>query len=155
MSWLESIFARNDSPRVPEAAPAAQSFDARILSALDSLAEASRRSGAAVSPQVFSMLRSIDDVLRPLSAHVALHPVVVEREVAIESLVTDYVPTALRLFLELPRSEQADGGKADRLLQEQFTALERSARQLSANIYEDSVSALETHTIFIQTKFNR
>lgn len=155
MSWLDSIFARADSPRAPNIAPVVQSFDERILPALNSLAEASRRSGAAVSPQVFSMLRSLDDVLRPLLAHVALHPVVVEREVAIESMITDYVPTSLRLYLELPESDRVDGGKADRLLQEQYTALEKSARQLSANIYDDSLAALETQSIFIQTKFNR
>lgn len=153
MSWFDSIFPRDSAQSAP-AAVVAEPFDVRILRSLNTLALASRRSGAAVSPQVFSQLRSLDDVIRPLLAHVALHPVAVEREIAIESLVTDYVPTTLRLFLELPMSEQVDGGPADKLLQEQFTALEKSARQTSANIYEDSLSALQTQAIFIQTKFS-
>ncbi|MCU1406031.1 MAG: hypothetical protein JWQ43_2334 [Glaciihabitans sp.] len=121
--------------------------------ALDELAGAARGAGSRVSTQVYSQLRSIDDVVRPLINHVATHPVVIETEIAIESLITDYVPTPLRLFLQLPAAEAVDGGKADLLLQEQFTALERSARKLSLSVYSDSVSALETHAIFIQNKF--
>jgi hypothetical protein len=155
VTWLNSLFT-GDAPSTPSTpAPSAPviTFSDRVTASLDSLAQASRRSGAAVSPAAFSQLRSIDDVIRPLLAHIALHPVMLEREIALEALVTDYVPTTLTLFMQLPESQQADGGKADLLLQAQFTALERSARQQSTTIFEDSVSALETHAIFIQNKF--
>jgi hypothetical protein len=155
VSWLEALFARDEPRRATAPVPAApvQSFTERATASLDTLADATRAAGSRVSTQVFSQLRSIDDVVRPLIAHVATHPVVIETEIAIESLITDYVPTPLRLFLELPAAEAVDGGKADLLLQEQFTALERSARKLSLSVYGDSVSALETHAIFIQNKF--
>jgi hypothetical protein len=156
VSWLESLFSRDESrrpPAVPVAPAAPQSFSDRMTAALDTLADSARAAGSQVSTAVFSQLRTIDDVLRPLILHVGTHPVVIETEIAIESLVTDYVPTPLRLFLQLPPSEKADGGKADLLLQEQYTALERNARHLSASVYNDSVSALETHAIFIENKF--
>jgi hypothetical protein len=154
MSWFSSLFTNDVTPVIAVPPAAAKTFAEQALSSLDSLAVAVRHAGGNVSPHVFSMLRSLDDVLRPLIAHVAVHPVVVEKEFAIEALITDYTPTALTLFLKLPAGEQVDGGKADLLLQEQLTSLERNARQVSAGIYEDSVSALETHAIFIQTKFH-
>jgi hypothetical protein len=138
---------------MPVSPPAPQSFSARMAAELDTLSESTRAAGSQVSTAVFSQLRTIDDVLRPLIDHVGTHPVVIETEIAIESLVTDYVPTPLRLFLQLPPSETADGGKADLLLQEQYTALERNARRLAESVYDDSVSALETHAIFIENKF--
>jgi hypothetical protein len=152
MSWFEALTGRNTAP-VAVVPPAAAPYGQRATSALDALATSVRAASTIVSPTVFSQLRSIDDIVRPLITHIATHPVIIDTQLSIDAIITDYVPTTLALFLRLPASERAIGGKSDLMLQEQFTTLERSAHDISARVYRDSISALETNAIFIQTKF--
>jgi hypothetical protein len=152
---MDSVFVRNRIRRTPSDDALQPPFAERMLSDLEELAAVARQSSGAVSAHVFSILRGIDDILRPLLSQIALHPVSVEREIAIESLITDYVPTSLRLFFALPPSERAEDGVAHGLLNEQVAALERSAENLSRSINADSLSALRTQSLFIQSKFSR
>ncbi|TDW31281.1 hypothetical protein [Cryobacterium psychrophilum] len=155
MSWLSTMFGNHEgntgveTPVEPELA-----FTERVTASLNTLAADARLAGAVISTTAFSQLRSIDDVIRPLLAYIAGNPVPITDQIAIESLVSDYVPTSLRLFLLLPPEDQTAGDPADLLLHEQFTALETSARRLSATIIVTAASALETHAIFLQNKFN-
>jgi hypothetical protein len=152
MSWFEALTGRNTAP-APAIPPAAAPYEQRATAALDSLAAAVRAASTIVSPTVFSQLRSIDDVVRPLIVHIATNPVIIDTQLSIDAIITDYVPTTLSLLLQLPAAERAIGGKSDLMLQEQFTTLERSAHDISARVYRDSISALETNAIFIQNKF--
>ncbi len=155
MSWLSAMFGSADgNPGVRTPDEPEVPFTERVTASLNTLAAAARSAGAVISTTAFSQLRSIDDVIRPLLGYIAGNPVPITEQIAIESLVSDYVPTSLRLFLLLPPGDQQDGDPGDLLLQEQFTALEKSARQLRSSIIVTAASALETHAIFLQNKFN-
>ena len=165
MSWLDSLFGRDSvagdvAQNLDEGSPAfsapipAMSFSERVTSELDSLARVEQRMSSQVSAAVFSQLRTIDDIVRPLLVHISTRTVLVETEVALESLVKDYVPTPLSLFEQLPANEKVDGGKADLLLQSQYATIISSTFNLAKGVYGNSMSALETNAIFVQDKFN-
>jgi hypothetical protein len=155
MSWLSAMFGNDDgNPGVQAPGEPDLPFTDRVTASLNALAADARSAGAVISTAAFSQLRSIDDVIRPLLAYIVGNPVPITEQIAIESLVSDYVPTSLRLFLLLPPADQVDGGAADLTLQDQFTALEKNARQLSSSIIVTAASALESHAIFLQNKFN-
>lgn len=155
MSWLSSIFGKDDAlPVLPSVAPTLVApFHDKALGWLDTLAAHVKQSSDIISPAVYSRLRSIDDVMRPFIKALEGKPSVVETEVAIESMLTDYIPTPLNLYVNLPAGERTDSGRADLILLAQYDTLETAARELSSRLQGDSVSSLETHAIFIRDKF--
>jgi len=157
MSWFSTLFgmdSKRDELSVANAV-VAKPFHQRAREELDKLEFFVKEHANVISPAVYSVLRDIDDELRPLLTYMEDKPPLVETEVYVQSLLTDYIPTPLSLYLNLPLSEQKDGGKSDLILLGQYVTLEKSVRELSANIYRDSVAQLETHAIFIQNKFNQ
>lgn len=160
MSWLSSLFNKNDpniavqiAQESTQAANNAVTFDAKAIIWLDDLAHVVKQSSSLISPAVFSRLRSIDDVMRPIIKSLKDVQLIVDTEVEIQSILTDYIPTPLDLYLNLPLNDRQDGGKADLILLSQYDTLETVVRDLALTLKGDSVSALETHAIFIKDKF--
>lgn len=156
MSWFTGLFGGGEATTTTVVAPPppAVPFTERAQTELDALAAASTRAGRDLSTAAYSLLRTIDDIIRPLIDHIWNHPVVVEREVAIESLLTDYVPNTLTVFLRLPEEDRADGSPADLSLCTQLETLALGARELADGIHQDAVNALQTNAIFLQNKFD-
>ena len=156
MSWFDSLFGRGEVEAVAVAAVAASTkpFHEKTAEQLDILTKFVKRSSREISPSVYSQLRSIDDAARPLIDYIATHPVEPAKEYAIEALLTDYIPTPLGIFLQLPEGERRDGGKADLLLIKQYGTLEKNIIELGQSIYVDTMNALETHARFIDNKFS-
>lgn len=143
MGWFHTDTA--PTPHAP-----AQSLTDRLRGLLDVLAQASRQASGVVSPNAYSALRRIDDILRPLIDDLEGRTVLPEHEATLEQFIGRFVPDTLTLFLDLPTAEQADGGRGDTLLIEQLTALERGAHDLTDTIQSDTYSALETNAYFLK-----
>ena len=158
MSWFSNLFGVSGSSNTP-VAPVSnplvpQPFHEQAQEQLDALAVFIKQVSSEISPAVYSRLRSIDDVIRPMLKHIIDNPLTAENEYAVKALLTDYITTPINIFLKLNEAEKIDGGRSDLLLLEQYDTLEKSARELNAQIYGDTVSSLETHNIFIQNKFS-
>ena len=154
MSWISNLFGLDEAPVGTGAiAVPTKPFHERSEEQLNILTKFVKQSSREVSPDVYSRLRSMDDLIRPLIKYIAANPVVIEKEIAIESLLTDYIPTPLGIYLQLPDSERTDGSAGDLVLISQYDTLERSIVELGKGIYKDSLAQLQTHAIFLETKF--
>lgn len=156
MSWLSSLFGRDEGQSPPQQAPAVapQNFAERVRHEAFALEGLVKRSSGKLSPEVYSLLRSIDDLIKPVIDDSAITPLMAEDEYAVEAYLTDYIPTPLNIYLELPAAQRAFGGKADLLLQDQYVTLLHGARSLRREVETDNTNALEAHAIFLQNKFN-
>lgn len=154
MSFLSDLFGTKNAPVAPTSTPILPvNFADQCIEQLDALGNFIRTVSDVLSTDAYSHLRSIDDLIRPMLSYIKDHPMTAESEFAVKALLTDYIPSPLNIFLSLPSAEKLDGGKADLLLVEQYATLEKSVRDLVAEITSDVVSSLETHKIFIQNKF--
>lgn len=161
MTWISNWwYGRNDDPTPSNANPAnvtaaSQLFHEKAQIQLDMLARFVKESSNVVSPAVYSRLRSIDDVVRPLIKFLATHDIVAEQEIAIEYLLTRYIPEPLNTFVLLQQKDREENGKADTLLLQQYDTLEKSTRELADGIYKRTMSDLNTYAIFIEEKFGK
>jgi len=154
MSWFSNLFGVQGEPTPVTPMVTADPFHVQAEQQLDVLAKFVRQISNQISPAVYSRLRTIDDIVRPMLKHIVDNPLTAENEYAVKALLTDYIPTPANIFLSLNAAEKIDGGRADLLLLEQYDTLEKSVRELNAQIYGDKVSSLETHKIFIENKFS-
>jgi len=158
MSWISTLFGgRDDSVAAAVAdgnfATPTTTFHERVHEQSEHLARYIKSVSREISPAAYSRLRSIDDLVQPLVAYIETHPVIVEKELEVENLLTTYIPRPLEIFMKLTPTERADGGKADLLLLSQFDKLERSVIELGKGIYTDSMSELEIQSRFVDTRF--
>lgn len=156
MSIFDRLFG-NGSPVNPVAQVAAavveQPFHVLALEQLNDLSIFVKKSSKFISTEVFSQLRVIHDILRELIGFLETHDTLVENQVVLTKIITEYIPDPLEMFLRLPTSEQINGGKADLLLREQYGILEKNARDLSIQVNEQVLSDLQTQAIFIKDRF--
>jgi hypothetical protein len=148
MSW----FNRRNTAPVPVIVPVP--FSEQMISWLDELSWFERESSHLISTNVFSRLRRINDVLHELTTFISRYEIRAEDEYILKATITEYIPSALTLFNQLPASAQKDGGEADLLLLSQCDNIERSVRQLVKDMHERAQSELVTHTMFVDERFN-
>lgn len=156
----KSVFKRDrppasDPPPAPEAP--AEPFGERMQRKLDETGRAARRAGATLPIAALPQLGRIEDVLRPLLAHLAANPPSVDEEIAVQQMVTDYLPTTVNTYIGMNRrfaeSARADGRTPGDDLVEQLVMLEGAAHELSLAVYAHDAEQLAVHGRFLNTKF--
>lgn len=155
MSFFDKLFGAGDTQPVMVVAPAPllKPFHVEALEKLDELSVFVKKCGGDVSPVVFSRLRELDDVLRPLVKFLGEHETVMENRVVVLKIITEYVPDPLQLFLGLPVVERVAGSRGELLLIEQYDILVKNTREIASEITEQAFNELATQTIFIKDRF--
>ncbi|MEA2184462.1 MAG: hypothetical protein QOF69_3647 [Solirubrobacteraceae bacterium] len=157
----KSVFKR-DRPPAPAQAPApavpAEPFGERMNARLEEIGWDARRAGGRLPIAALPQLGRIEDVLHPLLDHLVANPPSVDEEIAVQAMLTDYLPTTIgtyvgmnRQFAETPR---ADGRTPGDDLLEQLVMLEGAAHELSLAVYAHDAQQLATHGRFLSTKFS-
>lgn len=145
-------FGRQEAPIAP--AVQAVPFHDKVLKDLDELAVFMRKHGGIIPTFVYSQVRRIDDVLRPLISYIAVNGCSPEQEHLLESMVTDYIPTPLKTFIGLPKQDRADDGRPAQLLSSQFATIEKRVRDLAELVRTGALDELATHAEFIDNRFS-
>jgi len=154
MSLFKALFGSdNNAANIVAPLLSEPPFHEKALEQLDLLDKFAKEMSGSISTSVYSQLRTIDDILRPLLEYLKTHDIVMEQKVLIQSIITDYVPTPLETFKLLPENDKVDGGKGDLLLTQQYDTIEANTRELAAEIYGRVLSELSTQAIFIKNKF--
>lgn len=153
MSWLGALFtgAGDDSPAP---VPARPDFPERAAAAAARLADRSRPLGRDLSPAAYSTLRRIPDLIRPVIDDAAEHSLLPEREFAVESLLTDLVPSTLAAFMRIPPADRPDGSDADRAITRQLETLAVAAADIRTAVHRDAAAAFEANQLFLDAKFH-
>jgi hypothetical protein len=157
----KSVFKRDRPPAPAEpplpAAPA-EPFGERMKSKLDEIGWTARRAGGRLPVAALPQLGRIEDLLRPLLDHLVTNPPSVEEEIAVQAMLTDYLPTTVGTYIGLNRqfaeTPRPDGRTAGDDLIEQLVMLEGAAQELSLAVYAHDAQQLATHGRFLSTKFS-
>lgn len=151
---------RNDSFTSPapvsdmiQSATPAVPMTEKLAHDLDALAVTVRASGADIPTAVYSKIRVIDDVLRSLLKYIAVQGCSAEQEFFLNAMVTDYVPTALKTYLNLSSADKGDNTPSALLLMKQYDTLEDKARDLAQMVRSGAIAELSTQANFIDAKF--
>lgn len=163
-----SLFNRNrdDEPtpaqEQPRPAPPVLStkpFGERMLADLEKTRWHARRNGDKLPVAALPQLGRIEDVLLPLLDHIVRNPPSVDEEIAVQGMVTDYLPTSLNAYIGLNRQFAQTAGPDGRTpgddLIEQLVTLEIAAHELSRAVYAHDAEQLQTQGRFLRTKFER
>lgn len=134
-------------------------FGERMLDELHTARWAARGAGDRLPVSALPALGRIEDVLLPLLDHLTRNPPSVDEEIAVQGMVTDYLPTTLNAYIGLnPQfvSEPRHDGRtpADDLL-EQLATLETAVHDLSRAVYAHDAQELQTQGRFLSAKFDR
>jgi hypothetical protein len=158
----QSLF-RRDRPESTSTtqAPAQPSvpFGERMIAELESLRWSARRAGDVLPVAALPLLGEIEDVLFPLATHLIANPPSIDEEIAIEAMVTDYLPTSVNSYVglsgETATRPRADGRTPGDDLIDQLVVLGAAARELSQAVFAHDADQLATHGRFLGAKFSR
>lgn len=153
MAWFgrKRDNANTAAVTLPAIVPVA--FHVQMTAWLDELAWYERECSAIISPVVFSRLRVISDVLTEIATFLENYPVRAEDEYIIQSTITNYIPSTLNIFNQLPAHERGEGSEADQMLLSQCESIEHSVRTLNRDMHERVKSNLASQTIFVENRF--
>ena len=156
---------RDDQPRPAPEQPRPQPiinqgpFGDRMLNALEKARWEARRNGGKLPVAALPQLGRIEDVLLPMLDHLSRHTPSVDEEIAVQAMVTDYLPTSLNAYIGLNRqfaqTAGADGRTPGDDLLEQLVTLELAAHELSQAVYAHDAEQLQTQGRFLRAKFER
>ncbi|WP_127782540.1 hypothetical protein [Rhodococcus sp. X156] len=157
-----SLFGRGSdehAPSEPEPTPVSKPFPDRMRAELRKVSWTARGAGAVLPVAALPELGRIEDVLIPLVEHLRHNPPTMDEEIAVESMVTDYLPTTINAYLSLnpqyAKQVRPDGRTPGDDLLEQMRMLEQAIRDLAQAVYAHDAQQLEVQGRFLSSKFTR
>lgn len=122
--------------------------------ALGDLRSAVRRAGAVLPPLASSRIRQTDDLLAGLIDYIAEHGASTEQRVLLHAMVSDYLPTSLRVYRALPAASHTDSSPESEKLLEQLDILHSTSLDLDNQVRTGALTELSVHGRFLQDKFD-
>jgi hypothetical protein len=145
---------RQTAQQAVVAAVQPEPFEKKLYKDLDELAVYMRSNGGTIPTAVYSQVRQIDDILRPLLAFITANGCSPEQEHLLTSMITNYIPTPLKTFVSLPKADRADNGNPARLLKEQFDTMLEKVADLAELVRTGALNELAIHADFIDNRFS-
>ncbi|GAB3272078.1 hypothetical protein GCM10027449_08340 [Sinomonas notoginsengisoli] len=122
--------------------------------ALGVLRSAVRRAGALLPTLASSRVRQTDDILANLIDYIAENGASTEQRVLLNAIITDYLPTSLRVYRALPPETHTDTSPESEKLLEQLDILHSTALDLDHQVRTGAIAELSVHGRFLQDKFD-
>ncbi|ABS04779.1 hypothetical protein [Kineococcus radiotolerans] len=149
-----------EAPTTPAVPPAPADPVSGLQEALREVVRTANRHGGRLPDGAVPAVREVEDVLRPLLAHVARRGAEVEELHNLEAIVTEYLPGALEHYLDLP----PDYAETHRLpsgltpaeeLVNQLRLLVDGSRDLQRAVHDHDAQKLSVQGRFLDAKFRR
>ncbi|MEW9263369.1 hypothetical protein AB1207_01285 [Kineococcus endophyticus] len=167
-TWLRLKAAFTGEELTPAPAPAPAPVETPVpadpvVALQDRLRDVVRtanRNGGRLPDGAVPAVREVEDVLKPLLAHVAKRGADVEELHNLEAIVTEYLPGALEHYLDLPEeyalTNRGPGGTtpAEELVA-QLRLLVDGAKDLQRAVYDQDARKLAVQGRFLDAKFRR
>lgn len=127
----------------------------RTSTQLSELGKLVSQASGVLSPQAYSLVRQVDDIIRSLLPYIEKQPLIMEHEVVIQNILTDYIPTPISTYLRLDASDRGDGSHADLLLCQQFATIRDNMWDLAEQIRDAGLKELSIQAGFISERFRQ
>lgn len=131
-----------------------------LQNSLRDVVRTANRHGGRLPDGAVPAVRELEDVLRPLLAHVAKRGAAVEELHNLEAIVTEYLPGALEHYLDLPddyalTNRGPSGTTPAEELVNQLRLLLEGAKDLQRAVYDHDANKLAVQGRFLDAKFRR
>ncbi|NAZ87557.1 hypothetical protein GTR00_15845 [Kineococcus sp. T90] len=152
--------ALEQAPPVPAAPPAPADPVQALQVRLRETVQRANRAGGRLPDGAVPAVRDVEDVLKPLLAHVARRGAQVEEMHNLEAIVDEYLPGALERYLDLPEDyalhhRGPSGTTPAEELVSQLHLLLEGARELQQAVYDHDARLLSEQGRFLDAKFRR
>lgn len=107
-----------------------------------------------ISTGVYSEIRELERTLKEINVFLEGFKASAADEHMLDSIMKDYLPSALELFLKLPEKGRVMGGEGDELLLKQCRTIARDLRNRNADLHDRATKDLKTQAAFIEDRFN-
>ncbi len=144
------------SPGPPHVALAGTSFDPEGIRR--SLQHQLDTAGGKLPPPLMSKLQEISDTIMGILPHYANFPPGSPDLFVVGRTATDYLPSALQAYLNLPRAyatlhKMPNGRTADQVLDDQLTLLASKMDEVADAVHQKDSDALLANGKFLEEKF--
>jgi len=144
------------SPGPPHVALAGTSFDPESIRR--SLQHQLDTAGGKLPPPLMSKLQEISDTIMGILPHYADFPPGSPDLFVVGRTATDYLPSALQAYLNLPRAyatlhKMPNGKTADQVLDDQLTLLASKMDEVADAVHQKDSDALLANGKFLEEKF--
>lgn len=146
-------FGRGERNTAPIPTVPAPSFLDRTREQMSQLARLTAQASGVLSPEAYSLVRQVDDILRPLLTYIERQPLIVDHEVLIQNVLTEYIPTPIQTYLRLDVADRGDNSQADLLLRQQFATIRDNMLELAESIRSAGLKELSVQAGFISERF--
>lgn len=131
-----------------------------LQNSLREVVRIANRNGGRLPDGAVPAVREIEDVLKPLLAHVAKRGADVEELHNLEAILTEYLPGALDHYLDLPEdyaltNRGPSGSTPAEELVTQLRLLVDGAKDLQRAVYDHDAQKLSVQGRFLDAKFRR
>jgi len=144
------------APGPPQVALAGTSFDPDSIRR--SLQHQLSTANGKLSPALMAKVQSISDTIMGILPHYADFPPGSPDLFVVGRTATDYLPSALQAYLNLPRAyatlhKMPNGKTADQVLDDQLTLLESKMDEVADAVHKKDSDALLANGKFLEEKF--
>ena len=149
MNWFKP---RTNPVPVTPLAPAP--YHERMENSRDTLHWSVKKNSNALSAKAYSEVRELERVLKEINGFLVEHTATAADEHMLDSIMKDYLPSAMELFMKLPAPERVDGGEGDQLLLKQCRTMARDLRDRLTEMHERAKKDLQVQAEFIENRFS-
>lgn len=128
-----------------------ESFSSKMTKELDKLTILARSTSNIIPNETYSRLRQVDDIFRPLLGYIDSNGCSAEQEHLLESMVTDYIPTAINAYTSLSPIDRND--KTSKMLNGQFDLMLEKVADLAQLVRQGALNELSIQADFIDERF--
>jgi hypothetical protein len=113
-----------------------------------------KKQSSSLSMKVYSEIRELEKTLKDINLFLEGFKPTAADEHLLDSIMKDYLPSAIELFMKLPEQGRKDGGEGDELLLKQCRTIARDLRNRNADMHERATKDLKTQAAFIEDRFS-
>lgn len=154
MGWFK--FGDSAPASIPAAVVAATvvPYPQKMKKSRENLSWLVKKHSDVLSTQVYSELRELDRILTDINVFIESHTANADDEHMLDSIMNDYIPSAIQLFIRLPEHAKKTGDEGDSLLLKQCRTMAKDLKVRNDDLHDRATKDLRTQAAFIQERFN-
>lgn len=150
MKWFKQ---QNSSPSAANVIPTVP-YHEKMKQSREDLHWLVKKTSNIVSTAVYSEMRELERTLEDVNNFLIDHKANAADEHMLDSIMKDYLPSAIELFSKLPEQARKDGGEGDTLLLKQCRTMAQDLRRRNEELHERATIQLRTQAAFIEERFS-
>lgn len=149
MKWFKS-----DTGSIPAVVVPPKPYHEKMAESRETLHWLVKKYSNEISPKVYSEIRELEKTLKEINIFLQDHNPTASDEHMLDSIMKNYLPDALELFVKLPAQGKKISGEGDELLLKQCRTMANDLQNRYIDLHDRATKDLRTQASFIDDRFN-